>query len=519
VRLRDGRTGEYFDSPVTIGHMHYLKLHHLVDDKIHARSTGPYSLVTQQPLGGKAQFGGQRFGEMEVWALEAYGASYTLQEILTVKSDDVIGRVKTYEAIIKGENIPEPGIPESFKVLLKELQSLGLDVRVLRDDNTEVEIMETVDMGETDFRSLIEGDRKYRQDDNLGAQGYTEQEFQGEELVDVEEETDTKDVPPCIIQKSDGASLYSTTDLATLVQREEDYHPDQVIYLADKRQELHFVQVFRTAKKTGIVPEETDLKFLGFGTMNGKDRKPFKTREGGVMRLENLIAEIEGEMLKKIMRIGVPQSLENSMFQVGKLLTQSLISGFGTAAIAANACASTVEMLADIPGTAMSLALVTIVGRCVGAGEYGQARNYTGKLIKITYIFMIVLNMILLLLAQNIAGWYNLTELGTHYAVQLIVYHSICCMLIWPLAFTLASALRSAGDAKFTMTSSVISMWIFRIVLAYVIAEGMNMGVLGVWIAMTIDWAVRAVLNVTRFLGGRWETKSLVGSRETGQTA
>lgn len=227
----------------------------------------------------------------------------------------------------------------------------------------------------------------------------------------------------------------------------------------------------------------------------------------------------DGEMLKKIMRIGVPQSLENSMFQVGKLLTQSLISGFGTAAIAANACASTVEVLADIPGTAMSLALVTIVGRCVGAGEYGQARNYTGKLIKITYIFMIVLNMILLLLAQNIAGWYNLTELGTHYAVQLIVYHSICCMLIWPLAFTLASALRSAGDAKFTMTSSVISMWIFRIVLAYVIAEGMNMGVLGVWIAMTIDWAVRAVLNVTRFLGGRWETKSLVGSRETGQTA
>ena len=193
VRLRDGRTGEFFDSPVTIGHMHYLKLHHLVDDKIHARSTGPYSLVTQQPFGGKAQFGGQRFGEMEVWALEAYGASYTLQEILTVKSDDVIGRVKTYEAIIKGENVPEPGIPESFKVLLKELQSLGLDVRVLRDDNTEVEIMETVDMGETDFRSLIEGDRKYRQEENLGAQGYTEQEFEGEELVDVEEDPSDDD--------------------------------------------------------------------------------------------------------------------------------------------------------------------------------------------------------------------------------------------------------------------------------------------------------------------------------------
>ena len=195
VRLRDGRTGEYFDSPVTIGHMHYLKLHHLVDDKIHARSTGPYSLITQQPLGGKAQFGGQRFGEMEVWALEAYGASYTLQEILTVKSDDVIGRVKTYEAIIKGENIPEPGIPESFKVLLKELQSLGLDVRVLRDDNTEVEIMETSDMGETDFRSLIEGDRRYRNDDDedFGKHGYSKQEFQGEELVDVEEEPESDD--------------------------------------------------------------------------------------------------------------------------------------------------------------------------------------------------------------------------------------------------------------------------------------------------------------------------------------
>ena len=195
VQLRDGRTGEYFDGPTTIGHMHYLKLHHLVDDKIHARSTGPYALVTQQPLGGKAQFGGQRFGEMEVWALEAYGAAYTLQEILTVKSDDVVGRVKTYEAIIKGENIPEPGIPESFKVLLKELQSLGLDVRVLRDDNTEVEIMETSDMGETDFRSLIEGDRRYRNDDDedFGKHGYSKQEFQGEELVDVEDEPEEDD--------------------------------------------------------------------------------------------------------------------------------------------------------------------------------------------------------------------------------------------------------------------------------------------------------------------------------------
>ncbi len=192
VRLRDGRTGEYFDSPVTIGHMHYLKLHHLVDDKIHARSTGPYSLVTQQPLGGKAQFGGQRFGEMEVWALEAYGASYTLQEILTVKSDDVIGRVKTYEAIIKGDNIPESGIPESFKVLLKELQSLGLDVRVLRDDNTEVEIMESSEYGDVDIRSILESDsRRYNREENesFGSFGFSRQEFEGDELVDVEEDS------------------------------------------------------------------------------------------------------------------------------------------------------------------------------------------------------------------------------------------------------------------------------------------------------------------------------------------
>ena len=197
VRLRDGRTGEYFDSPVTIGHMHYLKLHHLVDDKIHARSTGPYSLVTQQPLGGKAQFGGQRFGEMEVWALEAYGASYTLQEILTVKSDDVVGRVKTYEAIIKGDNIPEPGIPESFKVLLKELQALGLDVRVLREDQTEVEIMETIDYGDMDYRYEMGDDRKYDDYDNdsLGEMGYQAQEYDDEsgEFVDSEDDEEEDD--------------------------------------------------------------------------------------------------------------------------------------------------------------------------------------------------------------------------------------------------------------------------------------------------------------------------------------
>ena len=188
VQLRDGRTGEFFDGKVTIGHMHYLKLHHLVDDKIHARSTGPYSLVTQQPLGGKAQFGGQRFGEMEVWALEAYGAAYTLQEILTVKSDDVVGRVKTYEAIIKGENIPEAGIPESFKVLLKESQSLALDVKVLKDDDTEVELMETIDYGDTDINSIIAGEDRRYNDENLASMGYQEQAFEGEELVSVEED-------------------------------------------------------------------------------------------------------------------------------------------------------------------------------------------------------------------------------------------------------------------------------------------------------------------------------------------
>ena len=187
VRLRDGRTGEYFDSPVTIGHMHYLKLHHLVDDKIHARSTGPYSLVTQQPLGGKAQFGGQRFGEMEVWALEAYGAAYTLQEILTVKSDDVVGRVKTYEAIIKGENIPEPGVPESFKVLLKELQALALDVRVLDADNNEVEIKESTEYGNTDFRSIMEdGGKRHYSEEEFQRNGSTIQEVKDGEIADVE---------------------------------------------------------------------------------------------------------------------------------------------------------------------------------------------------------------------------------------------------------------------------------------------------------------------------------------------
>jgi DNA-directed RNA polymerase subunit beta len=173
--------------------MHYLKLHHLVDDKIHARSTGPYGMVTQQPLGGKAQFGGQRFGEMEVWALEAYGASHTLQEILTVKSDDVVGRVKTYEAIIKGENIPEPGIPESFKVLLKELQSLGLDVKVYDEDRNEVELKESVDYTESDYRAEMEGDRKYDNKEKL--EGYQQKEFDtvSGDLIDADDDYEEED--------------------------------------------------------------------------------------------------------------------------------------------------------------------------------------------------------------------------------------------------------------------------------------------------------------------------------------
>ena len=189
VRLRDGRTGEYFDAPVTIGHMHYLKLHHLVDDKIHARSTGPYSLVTQQPLGGKAQFGGQRFGEMEVWALEAYGASYTLQEILTVKSDDLVGRVKTYEAIIKGENIPKAGTPESFKVLVKELQSLALDIKVLNENDEEIKLLESVDYGETNFNAMLANNNFPRNREDVSRHGFSVQEFTNEGIVTLDDYT------------------------------------------------------------------------------------------------------------------------------------------------------------------------------------------------------------------------------------------------------------------------------------------------------------------------------------------
>ena len=187
--LYDGRTGDPFDKPITVGVMYMLKLHHLVDDKIHARSTGPYSLVTQQPLGGKAQFGGQRFGEMEVWALEAYGASYTLQEMLTVKSDDVVGRVKTYEAIVKGENIPEPGIPESFKVLVKELQSLGLDVRLYTEDNKELELKEDIDDG---IEYDPEKDKKILSEDEVIEEGDLDDGYV-EESDDADDEDDSLD--------------------------------------------------------------------------------------------------------------------------------------------------------------------------------------------------------------------------------------------------------------------------------------------------------------------------------------
>lgn len=218
----------------------------------------------------------------------------------------------------------------------------------------------------------------------------------------------------------------------------------------------------------------------------------------------------DSTMVKRILSIGAPNAAENSMFQIGKLLTQSLIATFGTAAIAANACASTVETLADIPGTSMGLAMVTIVGQCVGAGDYKQARTYAKKLIGVEYAALWILNAIIFAGANVISGWYNLTDLGNLYAVELIKYHSICCVLIWPLAFTIPSVLRASGDAKYTMTVSIVSMWIFRIGMAYAITYFFDLGVLGVWIAMTIDWAVRAIFNVNRFRGNKWEGKAVI---------
>ena len=213
--LYDGRTGDPFDNPITVGVMYMLKLHHLVDDKIHARSTGPYSLVTQQPLGGKAQFGGQRFGEMEVWALEAYGAAYTLQEMLTVKSDDVVGRVKTYEAIVKGENIPEPGVPESFKVLIKELQSLGLDIRLYSSDNKELELKENiedaVDFNLDEHKKMISGENEDVVLDDELSEGYIDSE---EDTLDDDEDFDENEDIFGDFEDEDDDELVFDSDLA-----------------------------------------------------------------------------------------------------------------------------------------------------------------------------------------------------------------------------------------------------------------------------------------------------------------
>ena len=216
------------------------------------------------------------------------------------------------------------------------------------------------------------------------------------------------------------------------------------------------------------------------------------------------------QIIKNILSIGVPSALENSMFQIGKLLTQSLITTFGTAAIAANACASTVETLADIPAIAIGLGLVTVVGQCVGAGNYEQARAYSTRLLKMAYFFLFLVNTVIFFMASVIAGWYQLTELGNAYAITLIKYHSVCCVLMWPSAFTIPQILRAAGDVKFTLTVNVISMWICRIGLAYVIAAVTDLGVLGVWIAMTIDWLVRSIFNVHRFRSDKWEGKAVV---------
>ncbi len=215
-------------------------------------------------------------------------------------------------------------------------------------------------------------------------------------------------------------------------------------------------------------------------------------------------------MVSKILKISVPQALENGMFQIGKLFTQSLISSFGTASIAANACASNVELLCNIPIMAMGVSLITIVGQCVGYGDYDQARRNTIKILKYNYMFVIPLNIVLFIIAPFIASGYNLTDEGTKYAIELIRYYNICCMCISPLSFALPNALKAAGDVKYTLKISIFSMWVFRIAAAYLITYLFDLGVLGVWIAMTLDWAVRSISNVIRFKGNKWENKSFV---------
>lgn len=216
------------------------------------------------------------------------------------------------------------------------------------------------------------------------------------------------------------------------------------------------------------------------------------------------------EIIKKILRIGIPSGIDNGMFQIGKLFTQSLITSFGTASIAANTTASTIELLATIPASAMSIALTTVVGQCVGAGDYDAVKKYSKKMMKWAYFMLWGLNIVIIIMAPTIAGWYNLSSEGNRLAIQLIVYHSICCMLIWPLAFTMPSILRASGDVKFVMISSIVIMWVFRIGLAYLIGGYLGLGVLGVWIAMTIDWAARSAANLWRLKSGKWMKKAVV---------
>lgn len=220
--------------------------------------------------------------------------------------------------------------------------------------------------------------------------------------------------------------------------------------------------------------------------------------------------EYRGQMVKNILRIGVPNGLENGMFQIGKILVQSLIASFGTMAIAANAVANNFASIEVLPGSAIGLAMITVVGQCVGARDYEQARRYTIKLMAITHISMAALNGLVLALVGPLTGFYSLSPETTQLAQQLLIYHSICCIFIWPSSFTLPNALRAANDVKYTMTISIISMWVFRIAMSYVLAMGFGLGVLGVWIAMTVDWLFRASMFVWRFLSGRWKNRQLI---------
>ena len=219
---------------------------------------------------------------------------------------------------------------------------------------------------------------------------------------------------------------------------------------------------------------------------------------------------IDIPMIKRILHIGVPNGLENSIFQIGKILVQGLTASFGTVAITANAVASTIAGLETIPGSAIGLAMITVVGQCVGAGDYKQAKKYTVKLMKLTYVIMLILNIGIILLRNPIVGIYRLSANTTALTLQLLVYHSICCCTIWPGAFTLPNAIRAANDVKYTMIISIVSMWVWRIGFSYILADFLNLGVLGVWIAMTIDWLFRAICFLIRFINGKWKLHSFI---------